>query len=98
MNTQGSTQEVTLDTPGVYDYYCIPHESSGMIGSVIVGQPEPSDQPGLSEPTEVPATTHEKIRSLNGTVIDAIGHSESSDGSDHGTEADHHDTQDGHHG
>lgn len=31
--------EVTLDVPGVYDYYCIPHELSGMVGRIIVAEP-----------------------------------------------------------
>jgi plastocyanin len=34
----GDTFEVTLDVPGVYDYYCIPHEMSGMVGRIIVAQ------------------------------------------------------------
>ena len=25
---------------GVYDYYCIPHEHAGMVGRIIVGEPE----------------------------------------------------------
>lgn len=31
--------EVTLRQPGVYDYYCIPHEMAGMVGRIVVGQP-----------------------------------------------------------
>lgn len=33
---------VTLTVPGVYDYYCLPHEHAGMVGRIIVGQPEAS--------------------------------------------------------
>ena len=25
--------------PGVYDYYCVPHEHAGMVGRIVVGQP-----------------------------------------------------------
>ncbi|WP_370042661.1 plastocyanin/azurin family copper-binding protein [Sinorhizobium fredii] len=25
---------------GVYDYYCVPHEQAGMVGRIIVGEPE----------------------------------------------------------
>ncbi|MGZ3579256.1 MAG: plastocyanin/azurin family copper-binding protein, partial [Syntrophales bacterium] len=25
--------------PGVYDYYCMPHEEAGMVGRIIVGRP-----------------------------------------------------------
>lgn len=31
--------EITLSVPGVYDYYCIPHEMAGMVGRIVVGQP-----------------------------------------------------------
>ncbi len=31
--------EVTFALPGVYDYYCLPHEMAGMVGRVVVGQP-----------------------------------------------------------
>ena len=33
------TYEVTLEVPGVYDYFCIPHEMSGMVGRIIVAGP-----------------------------------------------------------
>lgn len=26
----------TFEKPGVYEYYCIPHESSGMLGEIII--------------------------------------------------------------
>lgn len=32
----GETYEHTFETPGRYDYFCIPHESSGMVGTVRV--------------------------------------------------------------
>jgi plastocyanin len=31
--------EVTLTVPGVYDYYCLPHEMAAMVGRVVVGTP-----------------------------------------------------------
>jgi plastocyanin/uncharacterized membrane protein len=31
--------EHTFETPGTYDYYCIPHESLGMVGRIVVGSP-----------------------------------------------------------
>jgi len=30
--------EVTLTAPGVYDYYCQPHEQAGMVGRIVVGR------------------------------------------------------------
>ncbi|MBK0398283.1 hypothetical protein H0I76_03695 [Limibaculum sp. M0105] len=35
----GASFEVTLSVPGVYDYYCIPHEHAGMVGRIVVGRP-----------------------------------------------------------
>ena len=40
----GSSFSVTLTVPGVYDYYCQPHEVAGMVGRIIVGTPS---GPGL---------------------------------------------------
>jgi plastocyanin len=31
---------VTFTEQGVYDYYCVPHEQAGMVGRIIVGEPE----------------------------------------------------------
>ncbi len=25
--------------PGVYDYFCMPHEAAGMVGRIVVGRP-----------------------------------------------------------
>lgn len=36
----GSHFEVTLTVPGVYDYFCMPHEVAGMVGRIVVGRPE----------------------------------------------------------
>ncbi len=33
----GDHFDVTLTTPGVYDYYCMPHEAAGMVGRIVVG-------------------------------------------------------------
>lgn len=34
----GATFEVTLTVPGVYDYFCLPHEAAGMVGRIVVGK------------------------------------------------------------
>ncbi|MGH9807149.1 MAG: plastocyanin/azurin family copper-binding protein [Terriglobia bacterium] len=36
---KGSTFEHTFALPGVYDYFCQPHEAAGMVGRIIVGAP-----------------------------------------------------------
>jgi plastocyanin len=40
----GQTFDVTLTVPGVYDYFCLPHEAGGMVGRIVVG--EPGEGPG----------------------------------------------------
>lgn len=37
---ENETFVVTLRAPGVYDYYCQPHEHAGMIGRIVVGDGE----------------------------------------------------------
>lgn len=32
----GSEYEHTFEEPGTHEYYCVPHESSGMVGTVQV--------------------------------------------------------------
>jgi plastocyanin len=35
----GGAFQVQLSVEGVYDYYCRPHEESGMVGRIVVGTP-----------------------------------------------------------
>jgi plastocyanin len=35
----GARFSVTLTVPGVYDYFCEPHEAAGMVGRIVVGAP-----------------------------------------------------------
>jgi plastocyanin len=42
----GQRFSVTLTVPGVYDFFCIPHEMAGMVGRIIVAEPgSPPPQP-----------------------------------------------------
>ncbi|RBW55398.1 plastocyanin/azurin family copper-binding protein [Ruegeria sp. A3M17] len=41
--------EVTLTAPGVYDYYCLPHEMAAMVGRIVVGTPADAGWEGTSE-------------------------------------------------
>jgi plastocyanin len=44
--TPGQHFDVTFREPGVYDYFCLPHEAAGMVGRLIVGKPGgPGAQP-----------------------------------------------------
>jgi plastocyanin len=36
---RGATFEQAFTVPGVYDYFCKPHEMAGMVGRVVVGEP-----------------------------------------------------------
>ncbi|GAW35828.1 plastocyanin precursor [Roseovarius sp. A-2] len=40
--------EITLTVPGIYDYYCIPHEMAAMIGRIVVGTPDSAGWEGPS--------------------------------------------------
>jgi plastocyanin len=45
----GQSFAVRLDVPGVYDYYCIPHEMAGMVGRIVVA-PEGAEIDAVREP------------------------------------------------
>jgi len=69
----GDHFEVTLTVPGVYDYYCMPHEAVGMVGRIVVGQPlgpgaEPFDhwvgRPGTDSWHHVPDAARQTFPSI----------------------------------
>ena len=35
---QGDSYEHAFEVPGEYRYFCVPHEQSGMVGTVVVGE------------------------------------------------------------
>jgi plastocyanin len=41
----GGTFSYSFEEPGRYDYFCIPHESMGMVGSVTVSDATPTASP-----------------------------------------------------
>lgn len=52
----GDSYDVTLTAPGVYDFYCQPHEPMGMVGRIVVGTPETPGWEGPCTDTEdIPA-------------------------------------------
>ena len=72
---EGKTFDHMFEVEGVYDYYCIPHEYRGMVGSVIVGEPDPHDQPGLADPQkDLPDEARKVLGELNEQVNEALGH------------------------
>lgn len=42
---------MTLEVPGVYDYYCLPHEMAGMVGRVVIGRPSDAGWQGAAQHT-----------------------------------------------
>lgn len=64
-NTEGATVANTFNTAGVYDYFCLHHLGDGMVGSVIVGRPTTGDQPGLTDPANLPMAPTEELRAIN---------------------------------
>ncbi|WP_256867878.1 plastocyanin/azurin family copper-binding protein [Halorientalis salina] len=48
--------EHTFETPGTVDYYCIPHESTGMVGRIVVGSPGGPAEEGSIPYGEVPSS------------------------------------------
>lgn len=74
LSEQGATFEHTFETEGVYHYYCTPHERLGMIGSVVVGEPDPHEQVALEEPpADKPESVRQKLDELNGMIQTALG-------------------------
>lgn len=72
---QGATFEHTFEVDGVYDYFCVPHEHRAMVGTVIVGDPDPHEQPGLGEPQDdLPDEAKELFEELNHQTNEALDH------------------------
>lgn len=63
---EGERFEISLDTAGVYDFYCPPHESLGMVGRIVVD--EPRDGPATSPPEELPPGAQESLPSIDDVV------------------------------
>lgn len=77
LDDEGATASHTFETAGVYDYYCAPHESAGMVGTVIVGEPDAHEQPGLEAPQQdLPDGARAELAELNEKVDEALGHTE----------------------
>ncbi|MEF8808542.1 cupredoxin domain-containing protein, partial [Natronomonas sp.] len=71
---EGERETPTFETEGVYDYHCKPHESVGMVGSILVGDAG-SDANGLTEPdgSDLPEAAADAIRDLNDRAREELG-------------------------
>lgn len=83
----GDAFEVTLTVPGVYDYYCAPHEEGGMVGRIVVGTPsgpgsKPFDYFKTLDPVpswrDVPDAAQRNFPSIDRIVADGRVHRSSS--------------------
>lgn len=45
---------VTLTQPGVYDYFCVPHERAGMVGRIVVGGPQANGRRSRGTDADLP--------------------------------------------
>lgn len=50
----GKSFAITFDVPGVYDYFCIPHEHAGMVGRIIVGTADAAVAPYADTDAKLP--------------------------------------------
>ncbi|WP_306061069.1 cupredoxin domain-containing protein [Natronococcus wangiae] len=90
-----ATFDHVFETEGVYHYYCVPHESAGMIGSVVVGQPDLGAQPALEEPpSEKSEAIRGKLADLNEAVRGALDGQNDDDGQEGEDGSDNEDSHD----
>ena len=90
-DTEGETFEMTFEEEGVYDYTCTitghghrggghhgghqTHESTGMVGRVIVGDPDldPDEQPALRSPSgELPEAARHELEQFTDQTREAL--------------------------
>lgn len=75
----GDTFSVTIEEEGIYDYtdtvvVCGSHESLGVVGRIVVGQPDLADQPAVREdPEELPGKATDRVREFNERCHDVLG-------------------------
>lgn len=75
LTESGETASHTFETEGVYDYYCGPHEGVGMVGTVIVGEPDAHEQPALEEPQDsLPEGARHELTDLAEAANEILGH------------------------
>lgn len=77
LTEEGATFESTFAVVGVYDYYCLPHEGLGMVGRLVVGDPDLENQPALAEPQDsLPSPVQEILAGFNTLTESMFGASQ----------------------
>jgi len=75
----GQTFEHTFEVEGIYDYLdtqtvCVEHETVGVVGRVVVGEPDLDGAPAMEPPQDgMPRTAATKIRQLNERTREELG-------------------------
>lgn len=54
LSDRGATFEHTFETTGTYDYFCTPHKSFGMVGRLVVGEPNGPAEGSMPPDGKVP--------------------------------------------
>ena len=54
LSEEGATFEHTFETTGTYDYFCIPHKTLGMVGRIVVGEPDGPAEGSMPPDGDVP--------------------------------------------
>ncbi len=50
----GQSFVMVFEVPGVYDYFCLPHEHAGMVAHIVVGQVDPAVRPYADTDARLP--------------------------------------------
>lgn len=68
------TFSVTLTVPGVYDYYCLPHERAGMVGRIAVGDLSSGSgaEPYVTEGAGLPKAALEALPSVREILASGV--------------------------
>ncbi|WP_315910249.1 cupredoxin domain-containing protein [Halapricum hydrolyticum] len=100
LSEEGETFEHTFETEGVYHYYCEPHETFGMLATVIVGDPDLDEQTALQRvPEEKPEEVRGKLEELNEICHSILDGPHEEETTEHGDEEqEHHETETAEHG
>lgn len=62
LTAPGATFEHTFEVEGTYDYFCVPHKTLGMVGRIVVGEPDGPAEGSMPPDGDVPQS---------GTIVDA---------------------------
>jgi len=57
----GQSFALRFEVPGVYDYFCIPHEHAGMVGRIIVGTADAAARPYAATDAELPPQALDRL-------------------------------------